>query len=65
MSPAYPGLSEEQSCPPGCQLLAHRLAESALDPIIFIINKDIKQNWPQYQSLRYTTSCQLLQATDR
>ncbi|KAK4808361.1 hypothetical protein QYF61_026964 [Mycteria americana] len=32
-----------------------KLAEGALDPFIHIIDKDIKQNWPQHRALGNTT----------
>ncbi|KAK4823284.1 hypothetical protein QYF61_000444 [Mycteria americana] len=32
-----------------------KLAESALDPFVQIIDKDVKQNWPQHQALGNTT----------
>ncbi|KAK4824481.1 hypothetical protein QYF61_015879 [Mycteria americana] len=32
-----------------------KLTEGALDPFIQIIDKDVKQNWPQHRALRNTT----------
>jgi len=32
-----------------------KLAEGALSPTVHVANKDIKQHWPQYQPVRYTT----------
>ncbi|KAK4815206.1 hypothetical protein QYF61_021825 [Mycteria americana] len=34
-----------------------KLTEAALDPFVQIIDKDVKQNWPQHRALGNTTSC--------
>ncbi|KAK4828751.1 hypothetical protein QYF61_000742 [Mycteria americana] len=58
-----PVLTLLQSLPPLKQIntpnklgVICKLTEGALDPLIQIIDKDIKQNWPQHRALGNTTS---------
>ena len=35
--------------------VVYKLTEGALKPLIKIVNKDVKKEWPQYRALRDTT----------
>ncbi|KAK4818146.1 LOW QUALITY PROTEIN: hypothetical protein QYF61_006745 [Mycteria americana] len=61
-----PGQVPLQSLPPLKQIntptqlgVICKLTEGALDPFVQIIDKDIKQNWPQHRALGNTTCDQL------